>query len=218
MEKNEIEIENVDEISKIEYIFFDNEQTIQEGKSKSRAITPEMIKYELVMEKGEDDTIIITITCKNQFLISQYQVYLNIQNFLNLSPYFKLLYKINPIFCIDNYYSIIKSKLENSIINLSLQNNNTNRNIINLQNSKIKFSYLKSDDNNTIYLIFDINYVNLKTEEIKIELKKIESIEDEDLINIYQILLRNKYNYIHHINYLENKNSNIFRKIPRTLI
>ena len=164
MEKNEIEIENVDEISKIEYIFFDNEQTIQEGKSKSRAITPEMIKYELVMEKGEDDTIIITITCKNQFLISQYQVYLNIQNFLNLSPYFKLLYKINPIFCIDNYYSIIKSKLENSIINLSLQNNNTNRNIINLQNSKIKFSYLKSDDNNTIYLIFDINYVNLKTE------------------------------------------------------
>ena len=205
MEKNEIEIENVDEISKIEYIFFDNEQTIQEGKSKSRAITPEMIKYELVMEKGEDDTIIITITCKNQFLISQYQVYLNIQNFLNLSPYFKLLYKINPIFCIDNYYSIIKSKLENSIINLSLQNNNTNRNIINLQNSKIKFSYLKSDDNNTIYLIFDINYVNLKTEEIKIELKKIESIEDEDLINIYQILLRNKYNYIHHINYLENK-------------
>ena len=206
MEKNEIdiEIENGDEISKMEYIFFFNEQTNHEGKNKDKfkPITPEMIKYELVIEKGEDDSIIITITSKNQNLISQYQTYLNIQNFINLSSYFKLFYKINPIFCIDNYYSFIKSKLNNSA-NLNLQKNN-NRNIINLQNSKIKFSD-SNEDNNTIYLIFDIIYINLKKEEIKIPLKKIESIEDKDLINIYQILLRNKYNYINHINHLENK-------------
>ena len=206
MEKNEIdiEIENGDEISKMEYIFFFNEQTNHEGKNKDKfkPITPEMIKYELVIEKGEDDSIIITITSKNQNLISQYQTYLNIQNFINISPYFKLFYKMNPIFCIDDYYSFIKSKLDNSI-NLGLQKNKYN-NIINLQNSKIKFSD-SNEDNNTIYLIFDIIYINLKKEEIKIPLKKIESIEDKDLINIYQILLRNKYNYINHINYLENK-------------
>ena len=206
MEKNEIEIEieNGDEISKIEYIFFFNEQTNQERKNKDKfkPITPEMIKYELVIEKGEDDSIIITITSKNQNLISQYQTYLNIQNFINISPYFKLFYKMNPIFCIDDYYSFIKSKLDNSI-NLGLQKNKYN-NIINLQNSKIKFSDSNSD-NNAIYLIFEIIYINLKKEEIKIPLKKIESIEDKDLINIYQILLRNKYNYINHINYLENK-------------
>ena len=206
MEKNEIdiEIENGDEISKMEYIFFFNEQTNHEGKNKDKfkPITPEMIKYELVIEKGEDDSIIITITSKNQNLISQYQTYLNIQNFINISPYFKLFYKMNPIFCIDDYYSFIKSKLDNSI-NLGLQKNKYN-NIINLQNSKIKFSDSNSD-NNAIYLIFEIIYINLKKEEIKIPLKKIESIEDKDLINIYQILLRNKYNYINHINYLENK-------------
>ena len=206
MEKNEIdiEIENGDEISKMEYIFFFNEQNNHEGKNKDKfkPITPEMIKYELVIEKGEDDSIIITITSKNQNLISQYQTYLNIQNFINISPYFKLFYKMNPIFCIDDYYSFIKSKLDNSI-NLGLQKNKYN-NIINLQNSKIKFSDSNSD-NNAIYLIFEIIYINLKKEEIKIPLKKIESIEDKDLINIYQILLRNKYNYINHINYLENK-------------
>jgi len=206
MEKNEIdiEIENGDEIYKMEYIFFFNEQTNHEGKNKDKfkPITPEMIKYELVIEKGEDDSIIITITSKNQNLISQYQTYLNIQNFINISPYFKLFYKMNPIFCIDDYYSFIKSKLDNSI-NLGLQKNKYN-NIINLQNSKIKFSDSNSD-NNAIYLIFEIIYINLKKEEIKIPLKKIESIEDKDLINIYQILLRNKYNYINHINYLENK-------------
>ena len=206
MEKNEIdiEIENGDEISKMEYIFFFNEQTNHEGKNKDKfkPITPEMIKYELVIEKGEDDSIIITITSKKPNLISQYQTYLNIQNFINISPYFKLFYKMNPIFCIDDYYSFIKSKLDNSI-NLGLQKNKYN-NIINLQNSKIKFSDSNSD-NNAIYLIFEIIYINLKKEEIKIPLKKIESIEDKDLINIYQILLRNKYNYINHINYLENK-------------
>ena len=206
MEKNEIdiEIENGDEIYKMEYIFFFNEQTNHEGKNKDKfkPITPEMIKYELVIEKGEDDSIIITISSKNQNLISQYQTYLNIQNFINISPYFKLFYKMNPIFCIDDYYSFIKSKLDNSI-NLGLQKNKYN-NIINLQNSKIKFSDSNSD-NNAIYLIFEIIYINLKKEEIKIPLKKIESIEDKDLINIYQILLRNKYNYINHINYLENK-------------
>ena len=206
MEKNEIdiEIENGDEISKMEYIFFFNEQTNHEGKNKDKfkPITPEMIKYELVIEKGEDDSIIITITSKNQNLISQYQTYLNIQNFINISPYFKLFYKMNPIFCIDDYYSFIKSKLDNSI-NLGLQKNKYN-NIINLQNSKIKFSDSNSD-NNAIYLIFEIIYINLKKEEIKLELKKIETIIDKELIYLYKILLRNKYNYLQRLSYLEKK-------------
>ena len=204
MEKNEIEIDEGNEISKSEYFFYENEQTspnkkiIKENKTKILNIPPDKIKYELIIEKGEEDTIIITINSKIQNNISKYQVYLNIQNFINLSPYFKLLYIINPIFCIDNFYSFIKSKLDTST-------ENNNNNLINLQNSKINISGSNTDKTNKIFLIFNIVYINLTKEEIKIPLKQIESYDDEDLINLYQILLRNKYNYINRINHLGRK-------------
>ena len=198
MEKNEIEIDVNNEISKIEYLFYDDNKQINSKKPKVLYITPEMIKYELIIEKSEEDDIIITISSKNLNSISQYQTHLNIQNFINLSLYFKLLYLINPIFCIDNFYNFIKSKLDNSI-------KNNNNNLINLQKSKINISHLNSDNTNKIFLIFDIVYINLKKEEIKIPLRKVESIVEKDLINIYQILLINKYNYIKRINYLEKK-------------
>jgi len=198
MEKNEIEIDEGNEISKSEYFFYDNEQTTPNKKIKILNIPPDKIKYELIIEKGEEDTIIITINSKNQNNISKYQVYLNIQNFINLSPYFKLLYIINPIFCIDNFYSFIKSKLD-----ASTENNNNN--LINLQNSKINISGSNTDKTNKIFLIFNIVYINLTKEEIKIPLKQIESYDNEDLINLYQILLRNKYNYINRINHLGRK-------------
>ena len=204
MEKNEIEIDEGNEISKSEYFFYDNEQTtpnkkiIKGNKTKILNIPPDKIKYELIIEKGEEDTIIITINSKIQNNISKYQVYLNIQNFINLSPYFKLLYIINPIFCIDNFYSFIKSKLDTST-------ENNNNNLINLQNSKINISGSNTDKTNKIFLIFNIVYINLTKEEIKIPLKQIESYGDKDLINLYQILLRNKYNYINRINHLGRK-------------
>jgi len=198
MEKNEIEIDEGNEISKSEYFFYDNEQTTPNKKIKILNIPPDKIKYELIIEKGEEDTIIITINSKIQNNISKYQVYLNIQNFINLSPYFKLLYIINPIFCIDNFYSFIKSKLDTST-------ENNNNNLINLQNSKINISGSNTDKTNKIFLIFNIVYINLTKEEIKIPLKQIESYDDEDLINLYQILLRNKYNYINRINHLGRK-------------
>ena len=204
MEKNEIEIDEGNEISKSEYFFYENEQTspnkkiIKENKTKILNIPPDKIKYELIIEKGEEDTIIITINSKIQNNISKYQVYLNIQNFINLSPYFKLLYIINPIFCIDNFYSFIKSKLDTST-------ENNNNNLINLQNSKINISGSNTDKTNKIFLMFNIVYINLTKEEIKIPLKQIESYDDEDLINLYQILLRNKYNYINRINHLGRK-------------
>ena len=198
MEKNEIEIDEGNEISKSEYFFYDNEQTTPNKKIKILNIPPDKIKYELIIEKGEEDTIIITINSKIQNNISKYQVYLNIQNFINLSPYFKLLYIINPIFCIDNFYSFIKSKLDTST-------ENNNNNLINLQNSKINISGSNIDKTNKIFLIFNIVYINLTKEEIKIPLKQIESYGDEDLINLYQILLRNKYNYINRINHLGRK-------------
>ena len=198
MEKNEIEIDEGNEISKSEYFFYENELTTPNKKIKILNIPPDKIKYELIIEKGEEDTIIITINSKNQNNISKYQVYLNIQNFINLSPYFKLLYIINPIFCIDNFYSFIKSKLDTS----TEYNNN---NLLNLQNSKIIISVSNTDKTNKIFLIFNIVYINLTKEEIKIPLKQIESYDDEDLINLYQILLRNKYNYINRINHLGRK-------------
>ena len=198
MEKNEIEIDEGNEISKSEYFFYDNEQETPNKKIKILNIPPDKIKYELIVEKGEEDTIIITINSKIQNNISKYQVYLNIQNFINLSPYFKLLYIINPIFCVDNFYSFIKSKLDTST-------ENNNNNLINLQNSKINISGSNTDKTNKIFLIFNIVYINLTKEEIKIPLKQIESYDDEDLINLYQILLRNKYNYINRINHLGRK-------------
>lgn len=204
MENNEIEIEEGNEISKSEYFFYDKEQTIPKekiikgNKKEILSIAPKKIKYELTIEKGEEDSIIITINSKNQNNISQYQTHLNIQNFINLSQYFKLLYIINPIFCIDNFFSFIKSKFDTSV------KSNTN-NLINLQNSKINISHLNTEKTNQIFLLFDIVYINLKKEEIKIPLKQTESYNDKELIKIYQILLRNKYNYIQRINTLGRK-------------
>ena len=204
MENNEIEIEEGNEISKSEYFFYDNEQTIPKeknikgNKKEILSIAPEKIKYELTIEKGEEDNIIITINSKNQNNISQYQTHLNIQNFINLSQYFKLLYIINPIFCIDNFFSFIKSKFDTSV------KSNTN-NLISLQNSKINISHLNTEKTNQIFLVFDIVYINLKKEEIKIPLKQTESYNDKELIKIYQILLSNKYNYINRINTLGRK-------------
>ena len=204
MENNEIEIEEGNEISKSEYFFYDKEQTIPKeknikgNKKEILSIAPEKIKYELTIEKGEEDSIIITINSKNQNDISQYQTHLNIQNFINLSQYFKLLYIINPIFCIDNFFSFFKSKFDTNV------KSNTN-NLISLQNSKINISHLNTEKTNQIFLIFDIVYINLKKEEIKIPLKQTESNNDKDLIKIYQILLSNKYNYINRINTLGRK-------------
>ena len=204
MENNEIEIEEGNEISKSEYFFYDKEQTIPKeknikgNKKEILSIASEKIKYELTIEKGEEDNIIITINSKNQNNISQYQTHLNIQNFINLSQYFKLLYIINPIFCIDNFFSFFKSKLDTSV------KSNTN-NLISLQNSKINISHLNTDKTNKIFLLFDIVYINLKKEEIKIPLKQTESYNDKELIKIYQILLSNKYNYINRINTLGRK-------------
>ena len=204
MENNEIEIEEGNEIIKSEYFFYDNEQIIPKeknirgNKKEILTISPEKIKYELTIEKGEEDNIIITINSKNQNNISQYQTHLNIQNFINLSQYFKLLYIINPIFCIDNFFSFIKSKFDTSV------KSNTN-NLISLQNSKINISHLNTEKTNQIFLVFDIVYINLKKEEIKIPLKQTESYNDKELIKIYQILLRNKYNYIQRINTLGRK-------------
>ena len=209
MKNDEIEIEVVNDIPKVEYYFYVDDN-INFNESKKIHITQEMIKYDLILEKNEDDIIILTINEKNENIMTKYQTLLNIQNFINLSPYFKFLYTINSIYCIDNFYSFIKSKLDKSIINNNkLLVNNNIINIINLQNSKIKITHLNNDNKDTelnkIFFIFDIVYINLKKETIKIELSKVDSINDKDLINIYQILLKNKFNYIQRMNYLEKK-------------
>ena len=208
MEDNNIEIEVANEISKVEYYFYDSEKIITEENNKTKKIyiTPDIIQYDLSIEKSEDDEIIITITTKNQDNISKYQTNLNIKNFIRLSQYFKLLYITNPLFCIDDFYSFIKSKLDNNIIfkKKNIIHTNNPINLINLQNSKVKIIH-SDTTNNIIYFIFDIVYVNLRREEIKIELNKIESINDKELINIYQMLLRNKFNYIQRLNHLEKK-------------
>ena len=217
MEKNDIEIINGNEISKVEYFFYEEKQNISKekdnniNKPQKKLITPEMIKYNLIMEKDEEDKIIITINSKNENSITKYQTDLTIQNFIDLSPYFNLLYKLNSIFCIDNFFSFIKSKLDNSV-NLTKKNigrNNTNNNLINMNNSLIKIINVnnreKSDNINNLFLIFDIVYINMKKEEIKIPLKNIELINEKELVNIYQILLRNKYNYLQRIKYLSKK-------------
>ena len=216
MENNEIEIEIGNDIPKVEYIIYqDNNDSnnIEKAKPKKLYISPETIKYDLIMEKSEEDQIIISITEQTENSIIKYQAYLNIQNFINLSQYFKFLYTINSLYCIDNFFSFIKEKLDKSI---SVENknaiNNNAINIINLKNSKIKISHIKDNNKDKnenefdkIFFIFDITYINLKKEEIKIILEKTEFIQDSYLINIYKILLRNKYNYINRINHLEKK-------------
>ena len=216
MENNEIEIEIGNDIQKVEYIIYrDNNDSNNNSKTKPKKlyISPETIKYDLIMEKSEEDQIIISITEQTENSIIKYQTYLNIQNFINLSQYFKFLYTINSLYCIDNFFSFIKEKLDKSI---SVENknaiNNNIINIINLKNSKIKISHIKDNNKDKnenefdkIFFIFDITYINLKKEEIKIILEKTEFIQDSYLINIYKILLRNKYNYINRINHLEKK-------------
>ena len=216
MENNEIEIEIGNDIPKVEYIIYqDNNDSnnIEKAKPKKLYISPETIKYDLIMEKSEEDQIIISITEQTENSIIKYQAYLNIQNFINLSQYFKFLYTINSLYCIDNFFSFIKEKLDKSISveNKNAINNNT-INIINIKNSKIKISHIKDNNKDKnenefdkIFFIFDITYINLKKEEIKIILEKTEFIQDSYLINIYKILLRNKYNYINRINHLEKK-------------
>ena len=146
-------------------------------------ISPETIKYDLIMEKSEEDQIIISITEQTENSIIKYQAYLNIQNFINLSQYFKFLYTINSLYCIDNFFSFIKGKLDSSIysVNRNIINNNSTINIINLKNSKIKISHLEGDKDkkeielNKILFIFDIVYINLKKEK-KLSMQYIELI------------------------------------------
>ena len=205
MENSEIDVDIPNDIQKTEYFFYDEndeKNKVYQNNSKKINLSKEMIKYDLIIEKGEDDTIIITLNEQNENVITKYQINLYIQNFIELSPYFKLLFKLNEIYCIDKFYSFIKSKFDKSTI--QNQNNNSDNNIINIINlkkSKIKII----PDLNKIYIIFDITYINLKKEEIKLELKKIETIIDKELIYLYKILLRNKYNYLQRLSYLEKK-------------
>ena len=205
MENREIDIDIPNDIQKTEYFFYDEndeKNKVYQNNSKKINLSKEMIKYDLIIEKGEDDTIIITLNEQNENVITKYQINLYIQNFIELSPYFKLLFKLNEIYCIDKFYSFIKSKFDKSTI--QNQNNNSDNNIINIINlkkSKIKII----PDLNNIFIIFDITYINLKKEEIKLELKKIETIIDKELIYLYKILLRNKYNYLQRLSYLEKK-------------
>ena len=205
MENREIDDDIPNDIQKTEYFFYDEndeKNKVYQNNSKKINLSKEMIKYDLIIEKGEDDTIIITLNEQNENVITKYQINLYIQNFIELSPYFKLLFKLNEIYCIDKFYSFIKSKFDKSTI--QNQNNNSDNNIINIINlkkSKIKII----PDLNKIYIIFDIIYINLKKEEIKLELKKIETIIDKELIYLYKILLRNKYNYLQRLSYLEKK-------------
>ena len=205
MENREIDDDIPNDIQKTEYFFFffiEEKNKVNQNNSKKINLSKEMIKYDLIIEKGEDDTIIITLNEQNENVITKYQINLYIQNFIELSPYFKLLFKLNEIYCIDKFYSFIKSKFDKSTI--QNQNNNSDNNIINIINlkkSKIKII----PDLNKIYIIFDITYINLKKEEIKLELKKIETIIDKELIYLYKILLRNKYNYLQRLSYLEKK-------------
>ena len=205
MENREIDVDIPNDIQKTEYFFYDEndeKNKVYQNNSKKINLSKEMIKYDLIIEKGEDDTIIITLNEQNENVITKYQINLYFQNFIELSPYFKLLFKLNEIYCIDKFYSFIKSKFDKSTI--QNQNNNSDNNIINIINlkkSKIKII----PDLNKIYIIFDITYINLKKEEIKLELKKIETIIDKELIYLYKILLRNKYNYLQRLSYLEKK-------------
>ena len=205
MENREIDVDIPNDIQKTEYFFYDEndeKNKVYQNNSKKINLSKEMIKYDLIIEKGEDDTIIITLNEQNENVITKYQINLYIQNFIELSPYFKLLFKLNEIYCIDKFYSFIKSKFDKSTI--QNQNNNSDNNIINIINlkkSKIKII----PDLNNIFIIFDITYINLKKEEIKLELKKIETIIDKELIYLYKILLRNKYNYLQRLSYLEKK-------------
>ena len=222
----EEEYEEVKLITREEYLFyndnkfsFDNKNNINENKHEKQKriyINVDFIKYELVLEKDENDQLIITINEKNSNSFIKYQTILIIDDLLNLSPYFRLLYSINTIFAIDSIYSIIKTKLDNNIIkpnnnSINLNINNEFISIINLQKSNVFISHL-NDLENKIYFIFDLVYCNLKKEEIKIELEKIEKVDDEDSLKLIQILLKNKYNYLERIIFLKKK----LRKVQKS--
>ena len=212
----EEEYEDMKIINKEEYIFFiDNKYGIENNKIKINNssnnnkiyIDPELIKYELILEKDEKDQIIITINEIYENGLLKYQITLINNNIKKLSSYFQLLYLINQIFYMDSIYTFIKSKLDNETIKENknlIKDNNEYINVINLRTSKIYISHLNENENK-IYLIFEIVYCNLKKEEIKIELEKKEQIQDEDYLQIIQFLLKNKYNYLERIYFLKNK-------------
>ena len=195
-------------IKRVEYIFYNDTNYFVENENnnshkKRTYINPKYIEYELIIEKDLKDQILLTINenHKNEFI--KYQMFLNLNNTIKISPYFKLLYKINQIFYMDTFFSFLKSQLDknthtqltNSIFNKNNNDNNDFINIININNSKIYISHL-NDNKSKIYLIFEIFYCDLKKEEIKLGLDKIEQINDEDSLKITEFLLKNKYNYL----------------------
>lgn len=195
-------------ITRVEYIFYNDkiyfeENEINNSNQKRTYINHKYIEYELILEKDLKDQIVLTINGNNKNEFIKYQMILNINNTIKLSPYFKLLYKINQIFYIDTFFSFLKSQLDkntfkqinNSIFNKNNNDTNDFINIINIHNSKIYISHLNSNKNK-IYLIFEIFYCDLRKEEIKLELDKIEQINDEDSLKITEFLLKNKYNYL----------------------
>ena len=199
-----------------EYIFYHEDNNIFEKNNKNANnnsgndiidIKTEYIKFELILEKDKNDQIIITINEYNKEVFIKYQIILVIQNLIKLSRYFKLLYVLDHLFAIDSIFSIMKKKLDNNVVkiynnSLSKKDNTDFIKAIDLKNSKTHITHLNESDD-TIYFIFDIIYCNLTKEEIKIKLEKIEKVEAEDYLEIIQILLKNKYNYIQRINILK---------------
>lgn len=213
----EDEFEEMKILTRAEYLFYndnicyDKKKTINQINSKTKNIiqlNPDFIKYELIIEKNEDDQLVLTISEKNINSIKKYKTVLVKEDLIKLSPYFKLLNFINPLFFIDLIYSFLKSILDNNIFirneNYFNLNNNDFINIIKLNNSKIYISHLNESDNN-LFFIFDITYCNLQKEEITIELEKIEQTENEDALKIIQFLIKNKYNYLERISFLKKK-------------
>ena len=137
-------------ITRVEYIFYNDtnyfiEKENNNNHKKRTYINPKYIEYELILEKDLKDQILLTINENKTNEFIKYQIILNIDNTIKLSPYFKLLYKINHIFYIDTFFSFLKSQLDkNTHIQLTKSiiyknNNDTNDflNIINIHNSKI---------------------------------------------------------------------------------
>ena len=192
-------------LTKSEYLFYNEDKNVNYTDKKKVYINPDFIRYELIIEKEQNDQIILSINEKNFNGFIKYQVNLAPENFLSLSPYFKLLKRINELFFIDSIYAFIREKLENNAIKRKNSIiNNEFINIINLNNNDVYITHLNESDDK-IYFIFNINYCNLKREEIKIELQKIEKIEDKDQFQIIQFLLKNKYNYVQRLNNLTKK-------------
>ena len=217
----EEEYEEMKILTRAEYTFYDDtiDDNIIDTKKENIILTnnkrkkmmhlnPNYIKYELFLEKDENDQLIITINEKNNNSIIKYQKIFNIEDLINLSPYFKLLNVINPsIFLIDSIYSFLKAKLDSDVVkNKNYFNINSNDyiNIIKIRNSKVYISHL-NEHGHKLFFIFNIIYCNQKKEEIKIELQRVEQIEDDDSLKMIQFLIKNKYNYLEQINILKKK-------------